>query len=136
MPVRVYWEDEPQTIVRYDFDGPWTWDDLYPAYYQAIQMERSVEYRVDVILDLRHSGRMPANVLLHIKNISEKQPPNLGLSVFVTTNTFMHSLYQTGIRFYNKIGYYFRMVKTLDEAHSMIAQSRLAAQANPPNSPS
>lgn len=126
MPIRVYWEDTDQTIVRYDFEGRWTWDELYTAYYQAIAMENSVIQRVDIILDMRSSAFIPANALLHMKNFSEKQPPNVGLSIFVTTNAFVTSLYSTAIRFYAKIAFYFRLVKTLDQAHTMIIDTHRA----------
>jgi hypothetical protein len=124
MAIQVYWEDDSKTIVRYDFEGTWTWDDLYKVFYQALAMETSVSHRVDVILDMRQSGRIPHNALTHIKNISDKEPPNIGLSVFVTSNRFLISLYNVGIKFYNKIGYYFRLTSTIEEAHALIAQDR------------
>ena len=132
MPIRVYWEDADQTIVRYDFEGRWTWDELYAAYYEAIAMEHSVAQRVDIILDMRTSGIIPANALLHMKNFSEKQPPNVGISIFVTSNAFVTSLYNTAIKFYAKIAFYFRLVKTLDQAHAMIVDTRRALAEKPP----
>src|SRR5688500_12595515 len=101
MSVRAYWQDEGKTLVRYDFEGAWTWSELYAAYYEAIAMERSVEHRVDVILDMTTSGPIPANALLHLKNFSEKQPPNIGLSIIVTSSQFVRSLYQVGTKFYS-----------------------------------
>lgn len=127
MPIQVYWEDTEKTIVRYDFQGAWNWDDLYEVYYQAIDMETSVPYRVDIVLDMRASHRIPGNALLHIKNISEKQPPNVGLSVFVTTNAFITSMYNMAIKVYGKIAFYFRLVKTPEEAHAIITSARRAA---------
>jgi len=132
LPIRVYWEDADQTIVRYDFEGKWTWDELYTAYYEAIAMETSVTQRVDIILDMRKSGAIPTNALLHMKNFSEKQPPNVGLSIFVTTNAFVTALYGTAIKFYAKIAFYFRLVKTLEQAHAMIADVRRALAEQPP----
>ena len=132
MPIRVYWEDTDQTIVRYDFEGKWMWDELYTAYYEAIAMETSVSYRVDIILDMRNSGAIPTNALLHMKNFSEKQPPNVGLSIFVTSNAFVTALYNTAIKFYAKIAFYFRLVKTLDQAHAMITDVRRALAEKPP----
>jgi hypothetical protein len=127
MPIQIYWEDTEKTIVRYDFQGAWTWDDLYAVYYQAIDMETSVPHRVDIILDMRTSQRIPGNALLHIKNIAEKQPPNVGLSIFVTTNAFITSMYNMAIKVYGKIAYYFRLVSTLDDAHAMIENARRPA---------
>jgi hypothetical protein len=134
MSVRVYWEDQSKTIVRYDFAGAWTWNELYAAYYEAIAMERSVAHRVDVILDLRASGPIPANALLHLKNFSEKQPPNIGLSFFVTSNNFIRSLYQVGTKFYGKIAHYFRVAATLEEASAAIAADR-KPQVEQPETP-
>jgi len=131
MSVRAYWQDETKTIVRYDFDGEWDWNELYTAYYEAIAMEKSVEHRVDVILDMRRGGRIPGNVLLHVKNFSDRQPPNIGLSVIVTENAFVHSLYKVGAKFYSKIGYYFRVATTLEAADSMIATDRARSAAMP-----
>jgi hypothetical protein len=124
MPIQVYWEDSEKTIVRYDFQGMWTWDDLYAVYYQAIAMETSVPHRVDIILDMLTSQRIPGNALLHLKNLSEKQPPNVGLSIFVTRNAFVISMYNMAIKVYGKIAYYFRLANTLDDAHSMIEAAR------------
>jgi hypothetical protein len=124
MPVNVYWEDADKSIVRYDFEASWTWDELYAAYYEAIAMETSVTYRVDVILDMRRSNRIPANALLHVKNLSEKQPPNIGVSIFVTTNTFIISMVNMAIKAYKKIAFYFRLVNTLESAHEIIATAR------------
>ena len=122
--VNVYWVDEAKTIVRYDFDGKWTWDDLYPAYNKAIEMETSVTHRVDVILDMTNSKTLPANVLMHMKNISDKQPENIGLSIFVSDSRFINSMYKVGTRFYSKIEYYFRVAPTIEDAMTMIEDAR------------
>lgn len=127
MPIHVYWEDTEKTIVRYDFQGVWTWDDLYAVYDQAIDMETSVPHRVDIILDMCSGSRIPTNALLHIKNLSEKQPPNVGLSIFVTSNAFVASMYNIATKVHGKIAHYFRLVNTLDDAHAMIQSARRAA---------
>ncbi|MFN8375086.1 MAG: hypothetical protein U0694_19695 [Anaerolineae bacterium] len=123
MSVRVLWDNEQKTIVRYVVEGKWTWEEMYPAYNQAIEMEKAQPHRVHVILDMRKAIGVPANVMMHMKNISDKQPANIGLSVFVTNSSFIHSLYQIGIKFYNKIEYYFRVAETLETAYSMIAEA-------------
>lgn len=128
MPVRAYWEDETHTLVHYNFEGNWTWDELYPAYYQAIEMEKSVPHRVDVILDMRQSKKIPSNALMHIKNISDKQPPNIGLSVLVSNSAFLASMYRIGVQFYSKIGHYFFLTTSMEEAYTMIAKARETAK--------
>jgi hypothetical protein len=124
MTVTVSWYDPKQEIVLYVFEGHWTWDELYAAYNQAIVMEKSAPYRVDVVLDLLKSKSVPANALLHVKNISNKQPENLGLTVIVTPNAFVRALYNAGTQFYKGIAHYFRVVPTVAEALQMIADDR------------
>src|SRR5215813_490048 len=121
MTVSADWQDEKRDIVLYNFEGAWTWDELYPTYTKAIAMEKSVSYRVDVILDMRRSKGLPANVLLHAKNISDKQPENIGLTVIVTPNGFVKALYNAGVAFYKGIAHYFRVAPTMEEAATVIA---------------
>lgn len=122
MPVQVMWDNDKKTIVRYVFEGKWTWNELYPAYNKAIEMEKSMPHRVHAILDLRKGIGVPANILVHLKDISDKQPANIGLSIAVTKSPFIHSLYQIAIKFYSKIDYYFRVAETLQSAYEMIAK--------------
>jgi len=127
MSVAVRWDSPEKTIVIYDIEGRWTWEEFYPAYNEAIAMELSVTHRVDVIVDLHNAHLLPDNVLTHIKSISDKQPPNIGITVIVTKNRFIHTMYQIGIKFYSKINYYFRVAATVDEAYSMIQSAQQEA---------
>lgn len=131
MAVSADWLDEKHDIVLYNFEGAWTWDELYRVYTKAIEMEKSVSYRVDVILDMRRSKSIPANALLHVKNISDKQPDNIGLTVVVTPNGFVRALYNAGVAFYKGIAHYFRVTPTMEEAARVIAADR-AAHGNQP----
>jgi hypothetical protein len=124
MSVSARWHDDKKEIVLYVFEGFWTWDELYRTFNEALVMETSVSYRVDVIVDMRLSKSIPANALLHVKNISDKQPDNLGLSIVVTPNAFVRALYNAGSQFYKGIGHYFRVVPTVDEALQAIAEDR------------
>jgi len=68
---------------------------------------------------MRKSIGVPANALMHVKNITDKQLDKSGLSIIVTQSSFVHMLYQVGVKFYSKIDHYFRVVATLDEAYNM-----------------
>lgn len=124
MAVTSGWYDDEQTIMLYTFTGAWTWEELYPAYQQAIQMENSVPYRVYVILDMRQSRRIPPAALTHLKSITDHQPDNLGVSVFVTTDRFSHALYEMGSKLYSRIRDYFEVAATLEDALAIIARAR------------
>jgi hypothetical protein len=131
MAVSVNWLDEKKEIVLYSFEGKWTWDDLYPVYKEAILMEKTTPHRVDVVLDMLRSTSVPANVLTHVKNFSDKQPDNLGLTIIVTPSSFVLTLYQAGVKFYKGIAHYFRVAPSLDAGLRMIAEDRLAHDNQP-----
>ena len=124
MPVSAYWLNDEQTIVQYDFEGRWTWDEFYPEYQKALKMERSVTHRVDVVMDFRQSKSVPPSALTHMRKITDNQPDNIGLSVFVTTNPFFNVMYTAGVRFYPKMKDYFVIVETIEEAHEIIQAAR------------
>jgi hypothetical protein len=127
MAVQIMWDNPEKTIVRYNFEGRWTWDEFYPVYKEALAMELSVPHRVDVIVDLQNARLFPDNLLTHMKGISDKQPPNIGVSVLVTKHRFVHSMYNIGIKFYGKIKHYFRLAETLEDAYKMIEEERQQA---------
>ncbi|MFN8375085.1 MAG: hypothetical protein U0694_19690 [Anaerolineae bacterium] len=123
MSVEVMWDNAEQSILRFVFEGKWSWEELYPALNEAFEMEKSVPHRVHAILDMRKSVSVPTDVLMHVKNISDQQLEKSGLSVIVTHNSFIHMLYQVGVKFYSKIDYYFRVAATMDEARAMIERA-------------
>jgi hypothetical protein len=124
MPVRVSWFDETRRIILYELEGVWTWDDFYPVYEKAIAMETTSPERVDVILDMRQNKTVPANALLHIKGIADRQPPNLGVSVLVTSNRVIESLYAIGVRLYPSLEAYFDIAPSIDDALRIIEAAR------------
>ena len=123
MAVKVYWENDEKTIIRYDFEGHWTWDDLYPEYDRAIKMEKSVDHCVDVILDMRESQSIPLSAITHVRSIAGKQPDNVGLSVLVTTNRAILTLYNVGMKIDKNIAKYFAAASTIEEAYALIAEA-------------
>lgn len=130
MSISVGWHDVDQTIVRYDFSGVWNWDEVYGAVETAIEMEESVTYRVDVILNLLDSAHVPPNAITHVKNIATtKMPDNLKMAVLVTENRAMQVLFNIGSRLYRKIEEKFYVATSLETALNVITQSRAREDA-------
>ncbi len=124
MSIQVYWEDDEKTILRYDFEGDWTWDELYTVFNQGVDMASAVDHRVDAIADMRHSGRIPGHAISHLRTIADRQTQNVNLRIIVTTNTFILTIYRTGAKVYRQIPRYFQVVGTIEEAHKIIAEDR------------
>ncbi len=124
MGVRVDWADEAQTIVFYDFDEHWTWDEVRAAVERGLALEHGVTYRVDAIIDASRSGPPPANVFGELMKIVQDHPDNLYVSVFVTRSSVVTTIIELVRRFSNKARRYYRVVPTVDEAYQLIDVAR------------
>ena len=125
MGVKVYWEDNEHTLLRYDFVGKWDWTDLYTTLALGLKMEMLSTNRIDVLLDMRHSGAIGDGAIAHIRKIADKQPPNVGMLVVITPSKFLTALCQAAMRSYPSASLYLRLASTESDARAMIAASRL-----------
>lgn len=128
--VTVRWFDEGHSIVVYDFAESWSWNDLYPAFEQALEMQHSVTHRVDVILEFPSLVGIPPNAISNLVSISKKQPDNLHLSVFLTRASLISAILRVASNLSPVARDYYRTAKTLDEALAIIQDDR-ATNAKP-----
>lgn len=126
MGITICWHEHVPRIIIYTLDGAWTWDQVYEAIDQTEIMTRSVApERVDSIADMRTSGSVPIDAMKHLKTIANRQQDNDGLSVLVTESAFVLSLFNIATAFYNRIGRYFRVSPTIEEAFALILEDRI-----------
>lgn len=91
--IDVTWTDEGQRIIHYKFQQGWSWEDLYAAESQSLEMAASVAPQpVHIVLDLRESQVIPHNALSHITVVMKRQPPNLASVMFIGANAFVKVL--------------------------------------------
>lgn len=60
MSITVSWDDDAQTILRWDFVGMWTWDELERELAATAQRMNDRPSPVSAICDLTCSGPLPA----------------------------------------------------------------------------
>ena len=104
MPVTIDWDNEEKTVVRMGLDGNWTWDEVYPASQEGYAMLESVDYVVDVIMDMRQSRGIPNSSIFHARNTMGKRHPRTGLTVFVGANTLFFSIWRVFNKVYSSLG--------------------------------
>ena len=128
MPITVHWDDPHQTIVRWDFEGAWTWQDFYQAQAESDALITSVEHTVDVVANVARSPSLPRNPLSRYRQARQSTPRNRGVVVVVGANSFVMSI----IQIYNpvfgrKLRDEFLFADTLDDARTLIKQFRQRA---------
>lgn len=123
MSIKVLWDDTDKTIIRYMYEGRWTWDDFQNAYVEAKVMLDEVNHKVALIIDVRNSSLLPNGILSRAKNQSRTRHPNEDTVVIVGANAFVRAIYDVMRNLYSdaiqKRGYY--LASTLEEAHTLLA---------------
>jgi hypothetical protein len=123
MAIDVSWYDEAQTIIRYTFNGPWTWDELNAARETDHALRRTKNYQVDNILDMRRSPIIPQNPIVRFRSFASSVPENAGMTVIVGANTLVEALVNIFRRIYSAPPIQaICFAATLEEAEQRLAQ--------------
>ncbi len=120
MPVHVSWDNEDKTIIHYQFDQDWTWDEFFPAQARAQELISTVPHKVGVILETHHNGAIPHNLLGNFRNGLRTKHPNTVIVVIVVTRPFIRTMIAT-VRALSPLAHvHIEMAYTLEEARPMI----------------
>jgi hypothetical protein len=124
MPIKVYWDNEEQTIIRNDFEGHWTWEEYLSMMTDMGSMMRTVDHRVDAVGNMK-PGIMPASgsAMALARASMRKLPSNCGLIVIVT-NPFINALLNTFKKFDKELGATLRGVSRVEDAYTLIERER------------
>lgn len=137
MTITVQWDDEAKTIVRWVFDGKWTWDEYNRAMTESNERVRDVDHFVDAIMDLSHSNMLPSNVLSNTHAARDEiQPKNIRWIYIVSHQALLKALINIFTRLYERFGKGgLSMVESLDAAYADIQKRRAALAASDSDSP-
>jgi hypothetical protein len=125
MGIRVEWDNNEQTIIRYSLEGHWTWDDLLTAVATSNAMLDAAGRKIHFIHDATTSKGVPNGALTHLRRFIGKEHPNTGRSVIVGAqgNAIMLARGLLGMvdRFYKK-DWDFMFADTVGEARELLAK--------------
>ncbi|HRF94297.1 MAG TPA: hypothetical protein PLZ51_03840 [Aggregatilineales bacterium] len=127
MRISVVWDDEDCTILRYTYAQNWTWGDYETAIQHAYTLKTEANIPiVDVIADFSESGVIPKNMISNFqKSLNRPQSIEFGVTVLVTNSLFLLRMIEVYRKINRQGAKKIRTAKTLDEARTMIAQTRI-----------
>ena len=120
MGILVEWDDQAQTVIRWDFDGRWDWTDLYHCEMQANEMCLSVNQTVDFILNMENTLWMPNGAFANFKAFSQRRPTNSGIVALAGSGLFIEMLVKTFSKFNLGMADQFVFVDTMAEARELL----------------
>jgi hypothetical protein len=126
MTVRAAWDNPQKTIMRWTFEGAWTWDEYYKLRVSTNQQIAAEQHTVDLIVDLSTSKALPSGILTHGKNAVSVTPKNIGITVLVGANPVLNAFYKMFSSLYGTLIRSKKldmvMVTTLDAAYKLLKE--------------
>ena len=122
MGIQVVWDDAEQTIIRWDFDPEWDWNDYWEAFSESIRIGEGYTKRVDVIPNITRTKRLPIGALGAFKSVDTRLPDFVKLVVVAGSNSMTRMMIKTFAQI-NRIDSW-RTAITLEEARAIIAEDR------------
>ncbi len=126
MGIRVVWDNEEKTIIRYIFESEWKWEDIRAAADTSNAMLDELGQVTHFIYDTSQSVRIPEGALTHLRRFVGKEHPLTGRSVVVGAPKTSGVLLARGLlsvmqRVY-KAGWKFAFSESLEEARELLAR--------------
>ncbi len=129
MSIRVVWDNEARTILRYDYGLRWSWEDFHAAEERMHAWLRATPHTVDLIANFEGGSAPPVGVFGHFKRAQEMAPSNLGMIVITATNLFIAALVRTYAEVYRPEGRGLMTASSLEDARRKIAELRAGTDA-------
>ncbi|RMG84810.1 MAG: hypothetical protein D6712_10625 [Chloroflexi bacterium] len=103
MSIAVTWDSpENQAIIRYIFDGMWTWAEFAQANRQSKHMLENVNQEIAVILDMRESDFIQAGAMARMQYWPERLHPRVDMWIFVGASAYIKTLARVYNRLYGR----------------------------------
>lgn len=122
MGIRVQWDNDAHTVVRYDFERQWTWEDFYTAKNAATALIDSVENPVAVMFDIPADVIVPSNFVSRMTGMLRQKHKRSYALVIVGGNSYTRALLGVLSSLADRMGSLLKVFNTLDEARAWIQE--------------
>lgn len=132
MPIQVSWGNEQKTYTIFKFVGKWTWDEYHRAVAEGYSLVKDVPYTVNILIDMMECRLFPQNLLSHFGSSMSQPPKAFDLAVIATSSRFIEVLAATIEKLYGKDKTRFKVARSMEQAHKMLAENDAAASSPAP----
>jgi len=130
MTIHIEWDNAERTIVRAEFNDPYTWDEYDAASSKIRDMVTGVSHRVDMITLLNPKiSQPPGNGFPHYRRTMLQMPPNFGLFVSVGAGNPVARMIMSTLIKVLRMKTPSAFANSLEDARALIAQCRAAESA-------
>jgi hypothetical protein len=125
--ITISWDTPRKTVLRYDLNVNWNWDDFTRTSHMACAMMRAAGHEVSVIINLLPGGHFPTGGLTPIRQMLAYTPDNLGVIVVVSDDAAAHYTVKMLSKFDDMLSGRIALAATLDEGRALLRQFQALA---------
>lgn len=124
MSAVVQWHDAAQTVLRWEFEGAWTWEEFYQAQDEVNALSASVEHPVDIIVVMHPTSAVPAGAPSQFGRIARGSHGRSGRTVLVGANRFVEVMLSIFGKFQRETARRITTAKSIEEALALLARQQ------------
>ena len=126
MTIKTSWENDEKQVIVSVYTGLWGLDEFYQAVETCNRLMDSVDYPVNLILDMSKSTTLPNGFMGAIRSLSQKPHANMGIMAIVGANKLVKIFTDLIAKVYRgRAARKSYMVQTYEEAHEIFKQRAL-----------
>lgn len=125
MPIDLLWDNDHQSVLRYDIAGKWLWDELHIARETVFgMMDESPSHKIGTIIHfIEGKIGIPSDVTSQLSKFGDKSHPKAALTVIVGAGMMMKLAFggfQSAFRVTTGRKVDFDYADTLDQARKKV----------------
>lgn len=118
--IRISWDNDQKTILRYTFIRQLKWEDYYQALRKGREMMATVDHDVCILNDMSKLEYFPPNFISTARSVINDRPANTGLAIFLTTSSFFKALHTVLSKVIPNVPTDYILVTTEEEAYKRL----------------
>lgn len=119
--ITVEWFDDTETVLLWQFEALWDFEDYKKALTQSVASMRSKPYMVDVIVDMSIAQTIP-NIIEVARYGFQHAPSNQGLTVLIVQSRIWLGLYNIVSTIFEPARQDFKFVRDVESACRVIVE--------------
>ena len=98
--MRLKWLNNAENVMQWIIDGDWTETEYNQTFDNWKILANNKAHTVDLIMDMRHAGRIPSNAISLVWQSIQNRPQNLGITLVVSSSKLVRTVYKTITQIY------------------------------------
>jgi len=125
MSITVSWHNDHHTEIVNTMVGVWTWDELFAAIDQVVELMDTVDYMVNTIIDMRQSQHVPTmlpSALRRVANAPHMNHRNSGTLIMVGARPFIKAMFNIFSTLYPRAAEKFQFAESEEQLEALLAR--------------